>query len=138
MAGMTMDTITKFMAAWRDAPFSWSGSHCGHMPAAWVEHVTGRPVHMPPVHSQFAALRRVARHGGFVDAISHVLGRQPLRCVSDARVGDVVAWRAGVAARGWVGVCGVVVVDGFAAVCTGGRAELRPVDGAAAAWRICA
>lgn len=137
MAGVTMDAITEFMGAWRHAPFSWKSAHCGHMPAAWVEKVTGLPVAMPAVNSQFSALRRVARSGGIVGEISAVLGRQPLACVTEARVGDVVAWRAGVAGPGLVGVCGVVVLDGFAVVCTGEMAELRPVDGAAAAWRVC-
>jgi hypothetical protein len=138
MDGVNMDAITEFMGAWRHAPFSWQSAHCGHMPAAWVERVTGRAVQMPEVDGQFAALRRVVRSGGFVRAISAAIGRDPLPCATEARIGDVVAWRSGVAARGAIGVCGVVVADGFAVVCTGMGAELRPVDGAAAAWRVCA
>lgn len=138
MAGVMMDGITEFMAAWRHAPFSWESGHCGHMPAAWVERVTGKPVDMPSVSGEFAALRRVVRAGGFVGAITQAIGRDPLPCVSDAQIGDVLAWRAGVASRGLIGVCGVVVADGFAVVCTGMTAELRPIDGAAAAWRIAA
>lgn len=135
MAGLS-DRLFEFVASFRAEPFDWEGSHCCHMPAAWVEHIEGRHIVLPRVTGQLSALRRVIRSGGFASAITVGIGRGPLPCVSDARVGDIVAWRAGVAGPGYIGVCGVMIVDGFAVVSTGMDAVLRPVDGAVAAWRV--
>lgn len=135
MAGLS-DRLFEFVASFSAEPFDWEGANCCHMPAAWVEHIEGRHIVLPRVTSQLSAFREASRAGGLLAAITSAIGRDPMPSLSDARIGDVVAWRSGVAGPGYIGLCGVVIADGFAVVSTGVNAVLRPIDNAAAAWRV--
>ncbi|MCA0175240.1 MAG: hypothetical protein LCH73_02965 [Proteobacteria bacterium] len=89
----------------RTQPFDWATANCVHHAAGWVDHIEGSRLlaALPEPATARAAMRAVVHHGGWVAAVTHALGREPV-APALARLGDVVLLRLGGGAHA-LGLC---------------------------------
>lgn len=83
--------LTAYLAGRQPAPFSWSGSNCGHFAAGWIRQAEGfDPMEgLGATPTKAAAARLLRRSGGYAALVTRQLGREPI-APAFARAGDLV------------------------------------------------
>lgn len=118
--------LEEYLDQCRPRRFNWHSWNCVHFALGWVQEVEDSQVllvhYVQSTETALAAARVAQKMGGLRNALTSVLGRDPMPALS-ASIGDVVMleeWRCGSA--GTLGIC-----NGVSAV------TLHPAQGFASA-----
>lgn len=98
--------LDAYIDSWRTRTFSWNGTICAHFAAGWVHVCEGRSP-MDALANDPRSVRDCAREidhfGSLKNAVTKLLGRDPLSSARFAQTGDIVLFDGSL--FGVLGIC---------------------------------
>ena len=95
--------LESYFAECRVRRFDWHSNHCGNFSAGWVERAEHRKLDLPDSLQDQIRLRD--RCGGVAQAVSFLLGREPMGNKKLAQPGDIVLLPSRRPERSYIGIC---------------------------------